>query len=104
MELITDDAWFAMPPEPIVHHGRDAVGAFLQERFAQRGDRRYRLVPTRANTQPAQALYVRSGGSPIWRANGLIVLGLQDDGVCAIVRFCDNSVLPRFGLPRSLPP
>jgi RNA polymerase sigma-70 factor (TIGR02960 family) len=103
VELITDDAWFAMPPEPIARHGRDAVGAFLQERFAQRGDRTYRLVPTRANTQPAHAIYVGIGSSPIWRAYGLMVLALQDDRVSAIVRFCDNSVLTRFGMPRSLP-
>jgi len=35
-------------------------------------------------------------------ANGLIVLALAGDQICAITRF-GNSVLARFGLPRSLP-
>ena len=35
-------------------------------------------------------------------ANGLIVLTLAGDRVSTITRF-DTSVLPRFGLPRSLP-
>jgi RNA polymerase sigma-70 factor (TIGR02960 family) len=100
--LITDDAWFAMPPEPVVEHGRDAIGAFLGARFAQRGDRRYRLIPTRANTQPAYGFYVGIGDSPLWRAHGLMVVALHGDRVTSMVRFCDNSVLARFGLPRSL--
>jgi RNA polymerase sigma-70 factor (ECF subfamily) len=101
--LITSDAWFAMPPEPIEHHGHETIRAFLEERFARRGDRRYRLVPTRANTQPACGVYLGMQSSPVWRAHGLMVFALQDDRVSAIVRFCDNSILPRFGLPRSLP-
>jgi len=102
VELIADDAWFAMPPEPLVQRGRDAIAAFLQDRFARRGGRRYRLVPTRANTQPAFGLYAGDERSPLWRAHGLLVVGLEDDRVTSLVRFCDNSVLPRFGLPRSL--
>jgi RNA polymerase sigma-70 factor (ECF subfamily) len=33
---------------------------------------------------------------------GLFVLTLSGDGIGAFTRF-DNSVLPRFGLPRSIP-
>jgi len=104
VELITDDTWFAMPPEPTMERGPEAIKAFLGERFRRRGTRRYRLVPTRANTQPAFGLYAGdpTSPSPIWRAEGLLVLGLQDERVASMVRFCDNSVLPRFGLPRSL--
>jgi hypothetical protein len=33
------------------------------------------------------------------------VLTIDDDGrIAAIDRFTDNSMLPRFGLPRTLPP
>jgi hypothetical protein len=38
-------------------------------------------------------------------ACGLVVLTIDDDGrIAAIDRFTDNSMLPRFGLPRTLPP
>jgi RNA polymerase sigma-70 factor (ECF subfamily) len=36
-------------------------------------------------------------------AHGLLVLTLADDRVRAITGFTDNSVLARFGLPRTLP-
>ena len=38
----------------------------------------------------------------VLHANGLIVLTLRGDRISIITRF-DNSVIPRFGLPRSLP-
>jgi RNA polymerase sigma-70 factor (ECF subfamily) len=38
----------------------------------------------------------------VLHANGLLVLTLTGDRICAMTRF-DNSVLSRFGLPRTLP-
>ncbi len=61
-----------------------------------------RLVPTRANGQPAFGTYVYDRHAPVLHANGLIVLTLAGDQISTITRF-DASVLPRFGLPRSLP-
>lgn len=63
--------------------------------------RTYDFVPTRANGQPAFGAYLRAPDG-IRHATGIIVLTLAGDRICAITRF-DNSVLPRFGLPRSLP-
>ena len=40
--------------------------------------------------------------APVLHANGLLVLTLAGDRISMITRF-DPSVLPRFGLPRSLP-
>jgi hypothetical protein len=42
--------------------------------------------------------------APVWvlHANGLMVLTLAGDHISALTRF-DNSVLPSFGLPRTLP-
>ena len=62
-----------------------------------------RLVPTRANNQPAFGYYLRDPQAPFARAHGLIVLTLAGDKICAITRFGDNSLFPHFGLPRSLP-
>jgi RNA polymerase sigma-70 factor (ECF subfamily) len=60
-------------------------------------------VPTRANTQPAFGLYVSDQHAPVAHAAGLIVLTLRGDRIAAVTFFQDISVLPRFGLPRTLP-
>src|SRR5438445_13878666 len=62
--------------------------------------RRVGLVPTRANGQPAFGAYLRAP-TRIRHGTGLFVLTLTGDRICAFTRF-DNSVLPWFGLPRSL--
>ena len=64
--------------------------------------RTYRLVATRANGQPAFGAYVRDPHTTIAHAAGLLVLTLAGDRISALTRF-DNSALPRFGLPRTLP-
>jgi hypothetical protein len=62
-----------------------------------------RLVPTRANTQPAFGCYLPCAHTPIARPYGLIVLTLRGDHISAITWFSDSSVFPHFGLPRALP-
>jgi hypothetical protein len=64
--------------------------------------RRYRLVPVRANGQPAFGVYLRDPRTGVAHANGLLVLTLAEDQISAMTRF-DNSVLAVFGLPRTLP-
>jgi RNA polymerase sigma-70 factor (TIGR02960 family) len=98
--LLTDDAWLTMPPVPLEYRGRDLATRFLTLAF--RRGRGHRLVPTRANGQPAFGLYVRDPHTPVLHANGLLVLTLAGDRISMITRF-DTSVMPRFGLPRSLP-
>jgi RNA polymerase sigma-70 factor (ECF subfamily) len=63
--------------------------------------RRVDLVPTRANGQPAFGAYLRAS-TGIRHGSGLFVLTVTDDRISAFTRF-DSSVLPWFGLPRSLP-
>ena len=79
-----------------------AINAFLSQVKRWRAGSRYRLVPTRANTQPAFGWYRRDTHAPIAHATGLIVLTLEGDQIAAITQFIDTSVLSRFGLPRSL--
>ena len=83
--------------------GVDAIGSFLRELAAWRSGRRYRLVATRANTQPAFGVYRTDPHSRIAHARGLLVLTLAGNRITAITQFIDTSVLPRFGLPRTLP-
>ena len=97
--LLTDDVFMSMPPMPLEYEGRDVVARFCALLFG--AGRRFDLVPTRANGQPAFGTYVR-GPDGIRHGTGLFVLTLAGDQICAMTRF-ENSVLPWFGLPRSLP-
>jgi RNA polymerase sigma-70 factor (TIGR02960 family) len=97
--LLTDDVFMSMPPMPLEYEGRDLVVRFCASLFG--ADRRFDLVPTRANGQPAFGAYLRPP-TGIRHGTGLYVLSLTGDRICAMTRF-DNSVLSCFGLPRSLP-
>ncbi|GAA4032536.1 sigma-70 family RNA polymerase sigma factor [Streptomyces plumbiresistens] len=97
--LLTDDVFISMPPMPFEYQGRDVVARFCIGIL--RAGRRFDLVPTRANGQPAFGAYLR-GPNGISHGTGLYVLTLTGDRICAMTRF-ENSVLPSFGLPRSLP-
>jgi RNA polymerase sigma-70 factor (TIGR02960 family) len=97
--LLTDDIHVSMPPIPLEYQGRDAVARLFASIF--RSGRRVDLVPTRANGQPAFGAYLRAS-TGIRHGAGLFVLTLTGDRICAFTRF-DSSVLPWFGLPRSLP-
>ena len=97
--LLTEDVSISMPPMPFEYEGRDAVARFCASIFG--AGRRFDLVPTRANGQPAFGAYLRTP-TGIGHGIGLLVLTLRGDRICAMTRF-ENSVLPWFGLPRSLP-
>ena len=56
--LMTEDVWLRMPPLPLEYQGRQLAGQFFAT-VAFRDGRRYRLVPTRANGQPAFGAYLR---------------------------------------------
>ena len=102
VSLLTDDAWVTMPPEPYEYQGGQAIARFLKDRQARRGAN-LRLVPTRANGQPAFACYLPDAQAAIARAYGLFVLTLEGDRISAITWFAERSLFPHFGLPRTLP-
>ena len=99
--LLTDDAWLTMPPLPHAYQGPAAIGAFLRGAEERRGVS-LRLVPTRANTQPAFGCYLPGPETDVARALALFVLTLERDQISAITWFADSTVLPQFGLPRIL--
>ena len=69
VSLLTDDAWLTMPPEPYEYQGphghRDVPARPRSPRGAP-----LRLVPTRANGQPAFGCYLPDAQAPIARAYG----------------------------------
>jgi RNA polymerase sigma-70 factor (ECF subfamily) len=99
VSVLTDDARLTMPPEPLEHRGPEPIAGFLLESHA---GQTIRLLPARANCQPALALYHPDPTTALWRACGLIVLTLRGDQVRALTRFPDLGLLARFGFPRTL--
>lgn len=98
--LLTDDVFVAMPPMLLQYEGRDVVRRFMADITFAAG-RRFDLVMTRANGQPAFGTYLRgpTGERP---ATGLVAITLAGDRIGAMTRF-ESRVLPWFGLPASLP-
>lgn len=103
LALLTGDAVLTMPPEPFRYEGPDAICGFLAAVPAGGALERFRLVPVRANGQPAFACYLRDPHAPVARAYGLMVLALSGDHIAAVTGFADTSVFGPFGLPRTLP-
>jgi RNA polymerase sigma-70 factor (ECF subfamily) len=101
VSLLADDAWLTMPPQPYAYQGGETIADFLHDRTLLHGA--LRLVPTRANGQPAFGCYLPDTQAPIARAFGLFVLTLGDDRISAITWFGERSLLASFGLPRTLP-
>jgi RNA polymerase sigma-70 factor (TIGR02960 family) len=97
VELMTEDAWLRMPPASLEYQGRELVGTFFKV-VAYRNARRYRLITTRANGQPAFGLYVSDRDNPEPNAFGLMVITLEGDRIAGITRF-DNAALLHFDLP-----
>jgi RNA polymerase sigma-70 factor (ECF subfamily) len=99
VELLTDDVFVSMPPMPLEYEGRGIVARFLAGILQP--DRRFDLIPTRANGQPAFGTYLHASNG-IRHGTGLFVLTLTGDQISAMTRF-ENRLYPWFGLPRSLP-
>jgi RNA polymerase sigma-70 factor (TIGR02960 family) len=102
VSLLADDVTITAPLA-----GGQYVGTAVARRFFETAvfppGRTYRLIPTRANGQPAFGVYVRDPATRIFHVNGMLVLTLAGDRVRAMTRF-DNTPIARFGLPRRLSP
>jgi RNA polymerase sigma-70 factor (ECF subfamily) len=100
VSLLTEDVVITTPLAASAYMGPAAAGRVFEAIFAR--DRSYRLIPTRANGQPAFGVYVRDPATGVFHANGVLAVTLAGDRIRAMTRF-DNSVIARFGLPRRLP-
>jgi len=79
--------------------GRDAIGEFMATGFARGGS--FRFVPTRANGQPALALYSRRN-SDVYRFRQVQVLTMTETGIAQIDGFHADGLYAHFGLPAVL--
>jgi RNA polymerase sigma-70 factor (TIGR02960 family) len=99
--LLAEDVRVSMPPAMLEYRGIDAARRFFAAATLRPG-RSYRVVPTRANGQPAFGMYMADPHTGVYRAYGLQVVTIADDRISAVTGFT-ASVMPRFGLPRTLP-
>ena len=102
--LLRDDALLTMPPQPLWYRGRDVIATFLAQAIEPASPDyigHFRLVPTRANRQPAAANYLRRPGDSVYRALALDVLRVEEGKVVEIVAF-PADLFPAFGLPPTL--
>jgi len=98
--LLTEDVWLTLPPLPLEYQGRELAAQFLTA-TAFRPGWTARLIPTRANGQPAFGFYARDPHTGSFYTVGLMVLTLAGTQISAMTRF-DPGILPRFGLPATL--
>ena len=100
--LLVADVRFSMPPAMLEYRG-NRRGTSSSSRPSPSGpDRSYRVVPTRANGQPAFGMYMADPHTGVYRAYSTARRHDRGDRITAITGF-DASVMPRFGLPRTLP-
>ena len=99
--LLSDDARFTMPPEPGELRGPRVIAEYLHSRGVWGQD--LKLVPTRANNQPAFGYYLSDPNANVHRSSGIMVLTVRAEQISAITRFGDRSLLALFGLPRTVP-
>jgi RNA polymerase sigma-70 factor (TIGR02960 family) len=102
VNLLAEDVRIAMPPLPAVWEGRERAAEFVAEvAFTLVPEARF--VQTRANRQPALAVYTRDDTNGLWRGSGLLVITARGEQVAGITRF-ESHTLRAFGLPRVLRP
>jgi len=98
--LLTEDVLVTMPPVPGELEGREDAGRYFRKTLFRPGPS-MRIVPTRANGQPALASYVRDPQTGLYQASGIVVLTLSGRLTSAMTLF-GKDVLPSFGLPPAL--
>ena len=101
IELLVTDVRFSMPPAMLEYRGIESAQRVLAA-VTFRPGRTYRVVPTRANGQPAFGMYLADPHASVYRAYSLLVITTAGDHITAITGFSTN-VMTRFGLPRTLP-
>ena len=100
LALMTDDAWVRMPPLPFEYRGTEAIRRFFTAIAAHR-QLIAKVVPTRANGQPAWGEYLRDPATGTLHLIGIVVIGTTGGRVHEMTHF-ETTLAPYFGLPRIL--
>jgi RNA polymerase sigma-70 factor, ECF subfamily len=101
LELFTADAIWEMPPFTGWWQTPENIGRLISNSCPATAPGDLRLVPTRANGQPAFAMYLRKAGDD-YRAMQLHVLHLRGLDIDHVAAFFDTSLFRAFGLPQTM--
>jgi RNA polymerase sigma-70 factor, ECF subfamily len=98
VSMLAEDARLVMPPHPSWYRGREQVALFLRS-TPLRPDRRWKLVSTTANGQPAFAAYRWDEQAGAFTPHGISVLTVRGNQIEEIMAFLDPQLVERFALP-----
>jgi RNA polymerase sigma-70 factor (ECF subfamily) len=101
-ELLREDVALEMPPLLTWFAGRADVTRFLAAAPVFAAPGQLRLVPVRANGQPAFAAYQREPDGT-YRAYAVTAPTVTATGIARIVTFFDPDLFGSFGLPAAIP-
>jgi RNA polymerase sigma-70 factor (ECF subfamily) len=98
--LLREDARLTIAPTGRTWDGRDAIGSTLRRNMTASGA--FRCLATRANRQPAVAVYLRRRHDPRFRAFSLVVVKIEDGALREVTTFLRPTLFPAFGLPSAV--
>jgi RNA polymerase sigma-70 factor (ECF subfamily) len=101
--MLASDGAMTMPPLPSWYSGREAVAAFLKAEVLN-SDKRWRVVPARANGQLAFGNYRWDEERETFKPRSISVLTLGREGIAEITTFIGPELIPSFGLPDEIEP
>jgi len=101
VSMLAEDAKMAMPPLPNWYGNRADIEAFLRANPLA-GVKRWRILATSANGQPAVAGYVWDDVAGAYLPYGLTVLSFRAGKIDEIMAFLTPDVFSRFDLPASI--
>ncbi|MFF3439701.1 RNA polymerase subunit sigma-70 [Streptosporangium sp. NPDC002721] len=100
--ILRADAWQSMPPAPMwILGGPAIVDAWRPAMVGPEAWGDWRVLPARANRQPAAAAYLRRPGESGYHASWFGVLRVEDGLITQITTY-GADVFPAFDLPRTL--
>lgn len=103
VRLLQAEATFSMPPIPSWYRGRDTIRELVSRTvFSGQTQNRWRLLPTRANGQPAFAVYDHTETPGLFRAHGIQLVTVSDHAVSDITTFIDAALFRHFDLPATI--
>ncbi|HEY3060862.1 MAG TPA: sigma-70 family RNA polymerase sigma factor [Chloroflexota bacterium] len=99
VDMLGDDVRCTMPPYPWWFAGKAAVAESFRMGLGPYRPGEFRVVPTRANRQPACATYVRVAGDTEYRAFAIDVLRIEHSQIVEVTAFHELALFEAFGLP-----
>ena len=103
LKLLTADALLTMPPEGMRFEGPGAIAEFFATVPLEGRLDRIRLIPRRANRQPALAAYAGNEHTGGYDAYGVMVFAIENDRIAGITGFPRQvELFLRLGLPATL--